>query len=520
MDDTTDPNPEQPQAAAEILVVDDSVVSAKKLALAMRKLGHKVDTAKDGVLALERLRQRPADIVLLDIVMPRMDGYAVLRALKSDSRLCDIPVIVISSLDDEIGSVARAIELGAEDFLPKAFEPAILKARLDACLTRKRFRDRELEYFRDVEQLTRAAQVIEAGAFRPQELKLDRVAARGDALGQLAAVFGSLAEVIYERELRFDRTTRTLRGVLLALIAGAVFGIVPALSRMAAGFGAPPLGIVVWANLTAAVICLGIAAARGGWPRLRWGHLRFFLVWSLILGCLYQLLTVMTARHVDASMIALIGGSRGFMVFALAALISLETPNLRRFVGLGLGFAAVAAVLLLREPGAEPVAPIWFAAALGLPFLLAVHTLIMSWRPRNLDAFATVGVMMGLSAALLAPVAYAADGLFLPSFAPGGLEVVILILGAASGVAIALALDLVATAGAVFASQIAYSQTLAGIAWAMVLLGERLPVIAWVALAIVILGFWLVQPKQAGEEFSIRIPVQRPGARGAGRRRQ
>ncbi len=234
----------------------------------------------------------------------------------------------------------------------------------------------------------------------------------------------------------------------------------------------------------------------------------------MVLGCLYQLLTVMTARHVEASMIALIGSSRGFMVFALAALIALETPSLRRFAGLGLGFAAVAAVLVIDEPGGDPVAPIWFAAALGLPFLLAVHTLIMSWRPRDLDAFATVGIMMALSAALLAPVAHATGGMFLPDMRVGQLEIIIIVLGVASGVAIAMALDLVATAGAVFASQIAYSQTLAGIAWGMVLLGERLPGIAWTALALVVVGFWLVQPKQAGEEFSIRIPVHPSGRRG------
>lgn len=513
MDDAPQQNESRSADAAKILVVDDSRVSAKKLALAMRKLGHEINTADDGAAALERLRECPVDIVLLDIVMPRMDGYAVLTELKADPSLRDIPVIVISSLDDEIGSVVRAIELGAEDFLPKNFEPAILRARLEACLSRKRFRDRELEYFRGVEQLTRAAQVIEAGAFRPQELALEKVAARPDPLGQLATVFGSLAQVIYERERRSDQTARTLRGVLLALIAGSIFGIAPALGRMAAGLGAQPLGLVVWANAVAAVICLGIAVARGGWPRLRWAHLGFFLIWSLVLGCLYQLLTVMTARHVEASMIALIGSSRAFMVFALAALISLEKPSLRRFVGLALGFAAVAAVLLLRDPSGDPVAPVWFAAALGIPFLLAVHTLIMSGRPRDLDSFATVGLMMALSATILAPVAHATGGLFLPALVPGQLEILILVLGAASGVAIALALDLVATAGAVFASQIAYSQTLAGIAWGMVLLDERLPLVAWAALTVVIFGFWLVQPKQAGEEFSIRVPVQRRGER-------
>lgn len=131
--------------------------------------------------------------MLLDIVMPDVDGYDVLRAMKADADLREIPVIVVSALDDEIDSVVRALELGAEDFLPKDFEPAILKARLDASLARKRFRDRELDYIRAVRRLTRAAEVIEAGAFRPSQLEIDDVARRPDPVGRLAHVFRSLA---------------------------------------------------------------------------------------------------------------------------------------------------------------------------------------------------------------------------------------------------------------------------------------------------------------------------------------
>lgn len=494
---------------ASILVVDDSPLSAAKLAMAMRALGHATETAANGADALRRLRERPFDLVLLDIVMPEMDGYAVLEALKADETLHEIPVIVISSLDDETESVVRAIKLGAVDFLPKSFEPEILKARVDSSLTRKRFRDRELEYFRDVEQLTRAAHVIEAGAFRPAELEIDDVAARRDPLGRLAIVFRSLAREIYEREKQHDRTTRTLRGTILVLVAGGIFGIAPALGRMAAGLGAEPLGLVLWANAVSAVVCLAIGIARDGWPRLRLAHLPFFLLWAVILGCLYQFLTVMIAKHVEASMIALIGSSRGFMVFGLAALIALEPPNLRRLAGLGLGFAAIAAVLLFRGAGGDESSLFWLVAALALPFLLAVHTLLMTWRPRDLNAFATVGLVMALSVLLLAPVASASNALIWPVPAFDRLGLIILVLGVASGVAIAMALDLVATTGAVFASQMAYSQTLAGIAWGMLLLGEQLPPVAWGAFALVVLGFWLVQPKQAGDEFSVTVPINR-----------
>lgn len=493
-----------------ILIVDDNALSAKKLRLAMRALGHEATVTYDGIAALVVLREHPFDVILLDIVMPRMDGYEVLGALKADPRLRDIPVIVISSLEDEVESVARAIELGAVDFLPKQFVPSILKARLDASLARKRFRDRELAYFRDVEQLTRAAEVIEAGAFKPSELELEGVASRSDPLGRLATVFSSLAQAIYDRERRFDQMSRTVRGAVLVVLAGAIFGITPALARMATGLGAPPLGVVVWANLAAGIVCLAIALLRGGPPRIGRSDLPFFIAWALVLGCMYQLTTVLVSKHVEASMISLIGSARGFMVFALAALIAVEPPSLRRFAGLGLGFAAVAVVLLMRGGEGSESNILWLLAALLMPLLLAIHTLMMTRRPRSLDAFATVGVMMTLSALLLAPIASAVGDMIWPSTMTVRMIVLILLLGVTSGIAVALALELVAIAGAVFASQMAYAQTLAGIAWGMLLLGEQLPVIAWGALMFVVAGFWLVQPRLAGDEFSITIPLKRP----------
>lgn len=129
------------EASASTLIVDDSRVSGRKLAMAVKALGHQAKIAMNGRQAMEMLAAESFDIVLLDIVMPEMDGYAVLAEMKADVSLRDVPVIVVSSLDDEIGSVARAIELGAEDFLPKDFEPTILKARINASLARKRLRD-------------------------------------------------------------------------------------------------------------------------------------------------------------------------------------------------------------------------------------------------------------------------------------------------------------------------------------------------------------------------------------------
>jgi len=128
-----------------ILVVDDNRMNRIKLARGLEQQGHTVAVAEHGQQAIEMLRTEPFDVVLLDILMPEMDGYEVLERIKSDSALRDIPVIVISALD-EMDSVVRCIEMGAEDYLPKPFNPVLLKARLSASLQKKKLRDLERAY--------------------------------------------------------------------------------------------------------------------------------------------------------------------------------------------------------------------------------------------------------------------------------------------------------------------------------------------------------------------------------------
>jgi PleD family two-component response regulator len=157
---------------------------------------------------LEMLFSRPFDLVLLDIVMPVMDGYEVLEKMKGDSRLRDIPVLVISSVQ-EMDSIVKGIQMGAEDYLPKTFDPIFFKARLDTCLEKKRFRDREVEYLRQVERLTDAAAALENNSFDPDSLT--DVADRTDALGQLTRVFQRMAREFYVREQRLKQQVAELR---------------------------------------------------------------------------------------------------------------------------------------------------------------------------------------------------------------------------------------------------------------------------------------------------------------------
>jgi class 3 adenylate cyclase len=128
-----------------VLVVDDTPFNRQLLTRLLSRIGHESLEAGDGREALAILRDPatpPVDVILLDIVMPEMDGYETLAALKADPALRDLPVIVISGVD-ELDSVVRCIALGAADYLPKTVDPAILRARIAASLGQKRLRDQE-----------------------------------------------------------------------------------------------------------------------------------------------------------------------------------------------------------------------------------------------------------------------------------------------------------------------------------------------------------------------------------------
>ncbi len=195
-------------AAARILVVDDGAENRDLLARRLAREGYAVAVAEDGARALARVAREPFDLVLLDVMMPELDGFAVLERLKGDPATRDIPVIMISALDD-VASVVRCIEHGAEDYLPKPFDPVLLRARITASLEKKRLRDTEVEYLRQVSRVIEAASAVEAGRYTAGGLS--DLARRADALGRLARVFDGMATEVRAREERLHRQVESLR---------------------------------------------------------------------------------------------------------------------------------------------------------------------------------------------------------------------------------------------------------------------------------------------------------------------
>jgi two-component system sensor histidine kinase/response regulator len=143
-----------------LLVVDDDASNRDVLSRRLERQGHRVRTAASGRSALQLMRESEFDLVLLDILMPDMDGYEVLGQIKGDEALRHVPVIMISAID-EVRSVVRCIDAGADDYLAKPFDPTLLRARIGASLEKKRGRDREAALYAQLQENYTRLQEVE-----------------------------------------------------------------------------------------------------------------------------------------------------------------------------------------------------------------------------------------------------------------------------------------------------------------------------------------------------------------------
>ncbi len=136
--------------AGHLLVVDDEPLNREMLLRRLKRMGFTASGAENGLVALEAVKRESFDLVLLDILMPVLDGFQTLERLKADPAQHHLPVIMLTALD-EVASTVRCIEIGAEDYVPKPFNPVILRARINASLEKKRLRDQERAYLAEIQ---------------------------------------------------------------------------------------------------------------------------------------------------------------------------------------------------------------------------------------------------------------------------------------------------------------------------------------------------------------------------------
>ena len=238
-----------------ILVVDDNDDNRYTLTLYLDLEGYsKVETAQDGEEAIARLEVDAFDLVLLDVMMPKVDGYQVLTWIKGQPRLRDLPVIMISALN-EMSSVVRCIELGAVDYLPKPFNPTLLKARLGATLEKKRLRDEIDEHLARLEEELNAARKLQMSmvpqsfpapsADFPIDLHASMEPARevgGDLYDFFMTEDGKLCFLVG------DVSGKGMPAALFMARAKSLIRIATDLMRSANGTSAPPADIIARVN--------------------------------------------------------------------------------------------------------------------------------------------------------------------------------------------------------------------------------------------------------------------------------
>jgi len=157
-------------SGSRILVVDDADSNREVMTRILEREGYRVETAVDGADALARLRSAPFDMVLLDVMMPGMDGVQVMETIHGDDILNRLPVIMLSALNEQ-ETVLKCIQLGAQDYLPKPVNQQLLKARIAACLEKKRSHDLEREYTRRVESMSAQVQVMNERLRQANQIK-------------------------------------------------------------------------------------------------------------------------------------------------------------------------------------------------------------------------------------------------------------------------------------------------------------------------------------------------------------
>ncbi len=197
----------------KILVIDDDLLDRNVLSVSLTEEGYTVDTAENGRVGLQRVREKPFDTVLLDLVMPEIDGFDVLKIIKADARIRHLPVIVISG-EEDLAGITRCISMGAEDYMQKPFDPVLLKARVSACVEKKRARDQEIRHQQDLNELNKALEIqvhqarIEALEQSQKELELLNQA-KGKALDHLSHELKTPLSVIRMRLRIFKRKLET-----------------------------------------------------------------------------------------------------------------------------------------------------------------------------------------------------------------------------------------------------------------------------------------------------------------------
>jgi drug/metabolite transporter (DMT)-like permease len=281
------------------------------------------------------------------------------------------------------------------------------------------------------------------------------------------------------------------------LLLGTLWGLNFSLAKVAAGGGGAPIGIALTATSIGAMILLATSRLKGLRLPIRRNYLAYYLMTGANGIALPSSTLYAAAFHLPAGVLSMLVATSTLLTYALALVLGMERREGRRLVGLGLGLLGVALLVLPGRSLAADVDPIWLGVGLVAPACYAVNTILGArLRPADGD---NIGLACGmlLAAALILALIAVPSGLTVSLLPPWKVwHLAILILGCISGGAFILFFFILTRAGPVFFSQVGYIVTGTGVIWGMVLFGERHGLVVWLALAVIIAGIALVQPRQ------------------------
>jgi drug/metabolite transporter (DMT)-like permease len=289
---------------------------------------------------------------------------------------------------------------------------------------------------------------------------------------------------------------QTALAVALLLFCGALWGATPMMSKLAGTVDPHPVGLSLMVNAMGAAVCATVCWCCGllRWPtRAEW---HFFFCWALLYSVVNQVLVYWLSVRLDAALVSVFTVLEGLVIFAAAALLRIEKPNLLRCCGLFVGLLGVMTLFFTVQHGAVAMPTLFMMAGLVIPISYAAESLfIATRRPNTVHPFLAVTLVMLCSVPYLFVLAYLGNDFMPLQFPPGRGEAMAVAIMLTTLFANLAFFVLIGIAGAVFAGQISYFNAICGIGWGVAVLGEKMPWGMFAAASFIVLGLVMVRPK-------------------------
>ncbi len=286
--------------------------------------------------------------------------------------------------------------------------------------------------------------------------------------------------------------------LFLLVSTGAAWGVTFSLARIATTAGAHPIGLTLWQGLFGGLMLVALAVARRRPPPLTRGHLGFYLICGLLGTAIPSVLYFYAASRVPAGVLSITIAIVPMLTFAGALLFRIDRLSWGRVVGILCGLAAVLFIVLPESSLPDRAMAPWVLLAVLATVCYAVEGIYVALRrPVGSDPAATVGAMLLMASVVLVPVILATDTFVPLGFPWGSLEWAVAGIVAVNALSYAVFYHLIQIAGPVFAPQMAYVGTIAGVAWGIAIFGEQHSLWIWGALGLMLAGLALVTPRAA-----------------------